>query len=291
MGKEGKILFQFILVLFPVCLVILQLGKDRAVGPVFVPTFMLSTLCCFTLAALLKRSVCCHFPLLFTMCTTTGLNWDQIPLYWALFEHLQTAIQDWKNLKSLPTWMQSYLLPTNCEFQMMVIWFANTSPLSPKVGRSPFLPPNQPCQYYSVQLLGHDLLQSQVQESPRRSGLSESYLCQETVEDYLWTWTSDELDVSQQIHWTFWLDHCPVACKKLVIILSLTQPQEFGVEVIRHVSRGLGDILAVCQGTCRQSRKAEMHTLTQHCCYRRDETPIAADVTQSSICISLIKKK
>ena len=103
MGKEGKILFQFILVLFPVCLVILQLGKDRAVGPVFVPTFMLSTLCCFTLAALLKRSVCCHFPLLFTMCTTTGLNWDQIPLYWALFEHLQTAIQDWKNLKSLPT--------------------------------------------------------------------------------------------------------------------------------------------------------------------------------------------
>lgn len=279
------------LIFFPVCLVILQQGKDRAVGPVFVPMSMSSTCCCFTLTTLLKSSVCCRFPMLFTMCATTGLNRHQNPLNWAPCEHLQTAIQDWKNLKSLPTWMQSYLLPTNYEFQMMVIWFANTSPLSPKVGRSPFLPPNQPCQYYSLHILGQDLLQSQVQECLRRSGVSECYLRRETVEDYLWTCTSDELDVSQQIHWTFWLDHCPVACKKLVIILSLSQPREFGVEVIRHVSRGFGDILAVCQGTCRQSRKAEMHTLTQRCCYRLDETPVAAAVTQSSIYISLIEKK
>lgn len=32
-------------------------------------------------------------------------------------------------------------------------------------------------------------------------------------------------------------------------------------------------------------------TLAQHCCYQRDETPIAAAVTQSSIYISLIEKK
>lgn len=39
-----------------------------------------------------------------------------------------------------------------------------------------------------------------------------------------------------------------------------------GVEVIRHVSCGLGDIAAVCQGTCRHSRKAELRTLSQRCC-------------------------
>lgn len=171
MGKEGKILFQFILVIFPVCLVILQLGKDRAAGPVFVPMSTLFKCFCFSLVAFLKRSVCCHFPMLSTMCTTTGLNRDQVPLYLALCKHLQTAIQDWKNLKCLPTWMQIYLLPTNCEFKMVVVWFANTSPLSPRVGRSLFLAPNQPCQYYSLQIWGQYLLQSQVQESQRRSGL------------------------------------------------------------------------------------------------------------------------
>lgn len=55
------------------------------------------------------------------------------------------------------------------------------------------------------------------------------------------------------------------------------------------MSHGLGDMLTVCQGTCRQSRKAEIHTLLQRR-YWRDET-LAATLTQSSICISLIKER
>lgn len=62
-------------------------------------------------------------------------------------------------------------------------------------------------------------------------------------------------------------------CKKLVIILSPTQPQDFGVEMIQHVS----------QGTCRQSRKDQR-------LWEEMKLNTAA-VTQSSICISLIKEK
>lgn len=34
--------------------------------------------------------------------------------------------------------------------------------------------------------------------------------------------------------------------------------------MIRHVSRGLEEMLTICQGTCRQSRKAEAYTLRQN---------------------------
>lgn len=140
-GKEEKILFLFILVVFPVCLVILRLGKDceTSLCPNVHVVYMLLFDFSGSLLRPPKRSLCCHFPILFTTCTTTGLKQDQIPLYWAMWEHPQTTIRDWNNLKSLLTWTRGYLLPTDCEFQMMVVWFAITRPPPPKVRRTPFL--------------------------------------------------------------------------------------------------------------------------------------------------------
>lgn len=79
---------------------------------------------------------------------------------------------------------------------MMVVWFTNASPQSRSV-RIPF--PNTQQTLTPSKFWGRMSYRDKCKKH-QQDQVSQNLTYSKSVEDYLWIWTSDELDISQQIH-------------------------------------------------------------------------------------------